>query len=189
MTPNQLFSVLCLLWAGSEFWLGWRRRSDDRSRSRDSGTLRMLLLTIYACIALAVWLASTGADRFAPAWREPLFWSGLVLMVAGMALRWWSIRVLAQFFTVDVAIRPGHELIRHGPYRLLRHPSYTGALMTFYGFALALGNFWSLLVVVVPVTAAFLWRIRIEERVLSEAFPEAYPAYARDTKRLLPYLW
>jgi protein-S-isoprenylcysteine O-methyltransferase len=189
MPPQPLFTVLCVAWAASEIWIGWRLRSDDPARTRDSGTLRLLLLTIYACLALAVWLSYAGLARFGAPWREGLSWSGLVLMTGGLALRWWSIRVLDRFFTVDVAIHAGHKLIRHGPYRLLRHPSYTGALMTFYGFGLALGNIWSLLVVTVPVTLAFLWRIRIEERVLSAAFPGEYADYARATKRLVPYLW
>ena len=123
------------------------------------------------------------------AWRQPLLFAGCALMAIGMPLRWWSVRTLAQFFTIDVAIREGHRLIRSGPYRLLRHPSYTGALMTYWGFALALGNWPALVVVIVPVTAAFLWRMRIEERVLADAFPADYPAYARETKRLIPFLW
>ena len=97
--------------------------------------------------------------------------------------------MLARQFTVDVSVRPDHELVRRGPYRLVRHPSYTGALLTFLGFALALGSWASLAAVMVPVVLAFLRRIRIEERVLAEAFPEAYPAYARTTWRLVPYVW
>lgn len=185
---GKLFVALTTIWAAGEIWLGWSRRSGDRSRSRDSGTLRMLLVTIYLCIGIAVWLSSRAGGHFG-AVRLPLFWTGLLLMATGMMLRFWSIRVLADFFTVDVAIREGHELIRRGPYRLLRHPSYTGALMTFLGFGLALGNLWSLLVVMVPVTIAFLRRIRIEERVLAEAFPAQYPEYARETKRLIPFVW
>ena len=110
-------------------------------------------------------------------------------MAAGLLLRAWAIRVLARQFTVDVSVRPDHELVRRGPYRLVRHPSYTGALLTFLGFALALGSWASLAAVMVPVVLAFLRRIRIEERVLAEAFPEAYPAYARTTWRLVPYVW
>ena len=189
MTATGLFSALCLAWIASELWLGWCRRSADAARTRDRGTLRLLLITIYACVAVAVWLSYSGLARFPAELRVPLFRIGIVMMAAGMLLRGWAVRVLAHYFTVDVTIRPDHQLIRSGPYRWLRHPSYTGSLMTFYGFALALGDFGSLLVIALPVTAAFLWRIRIEERVLSEAFPAQYAAYARETKRLIPYVW
>lgn len=189
MIASKLFAALCLVWLASELWLGWRRRSTDAARTRDRGTLRMLLITIYACIALAVWLSYQGWTRYPPAPRTNLFWIGVVLMIAGMLFRGWAVRVLADYFTVDVTIRSDHRLIREGPYRWLRHPSYTGSLATFYGFALALGNVLSLLVIVVPVTAAFLRRIRIEEGVLADAFPDQYAAYARQTKRLIPFLW
>lgn len=189
MSPNLLFTLLCLLWAGSELWLAWRKRSADASRRRDAGTLRLLLVTIYASIPLAAWAATLGIARFAPEVSTPLFWIGCTLMSVGIVFRWWAIRVLAEFFTVDVAIRADHQLIRRGPYRWLRHPSYTGSLMTFYGFAIALGNGLSLAIVVLPVTLAFLWRIRIEERVLRDAFPDAYADYAARTKRLIPGIW
>ena len=188
--PGQLFGALTLVWAASELWLGWTRRSQDRSRMRDRGTLRLLLGTVYLCIGLAVWLSYQTAGRIGNEdLRIPLFWSGLALMAGGLALRFWAIRVLARFFTVDVNIQEGHELIRRGPYRLLRHPSYTGSLMTFLGFGLALDNVWSLLVLLAPVIFAFVWRMRVEERVLAEAFPAQYPDYARQTKRLIPFVW
>ena len=189
-TTGRLFVLLVVIWASSELWLGWKRRSDDRSRLRDAGTLRLLLVTVYACIGLAVWLSYQESGHVSSLTvRTSLFWTGLLLMATGLALRFWAIRVLARFFTVDVNIQPGHELIRHGPYRWLRHPSYTGSLMTFLGFGLALGNVVSLLVVLAPVTVAFVWRMRVEERVLAEAFPSQYPEYARQTKRLIPFVW
>jgi protein-S-isoprenylcysteine O-methyltransferase len=188
--PGQLFGALTLVWACSELWLGWTRRSQDRSRMRDRGTLRLLLGTVYLCIGLAVWLSFRSAGRIGnDDLRLGLLWSGLALMAGGLGLRFWAIRVLARFFTVDVNIQQGHELIRRGPYRLLRHPAYTGSLMTFLGFGLALGNAWALLVLLTPVALAFVWRMRVEERVLAEAFPAQYPDYARQTKRLIPFVW
>jgi protein-S-isoprenylcysteine O-methyltransferase len=187
MTSRQLFLALCIVWAISQLWIA-RRRSADRSKARDRGTLDLLIVTIFFSLALGTWLAWRDAGRIA-AHRDLLLWLGMAMMVAGLLLRWWAVRVLDRFFTVDIAIHPGQELIRSGPYRLLRHPSYTGALLTFYGFALALGNAWSLLVIVIPVSAAFVWRIFVEERMLQEAFPTDYPAYARRTKRLIPYIW
>lgn len=189
MIASKLFAALCLVWLASELWLGWRRRSGDAARTQDRGTLRLLLITIYACVALAVWLSYRHWARYPPDLRAILFWIGIVLMIGGMLFRGWAVRVLADYFTVDVTIRPDHQLIRQGPYRWLRHPSYTGALATFYGFALALGNAWSLAAIVLPVTAAFLWRIRIEERALAEAFPAQYAQYSRETRRLIPYVW
>ena len=183
-----LFIALMLLWIGSEAVYD-RRRSGDRKRTRDRGSLRLLHATLGGAGALALLLAWLGIGRFGPEWRTPLLWLGCALMAAGLLLRAWSVNVLAEHFTVDVAIRPGHELIRSGPYRLLRHPSYTGLLLTFLGFALALGSAWSLLLIAVVVTSALVWRIRVEEAVLRSAFPEAYPAYARETKRLVPFLW
>lgn len=187
--PGQLFGALIVVWASSELWLGWTRRSQDRTRIRDRGTLRLLLVTVYLCIGLAVWLSYQATGRIGEGTRIPLFWAGLALMSGGLALRFWAIRVLARFFTVDVNIQEGHELIRRGPYRLLRHPSYTGSLMTFLGFGLALGNAWSLPLLLAPVILAFVWRMRVEERVLAEAFPAQYPDYAQRTKRLIPFVW
>lgn len=189
MNPITVFYVACAAWAASELWLGWTHRSADRSRQRDAGTLRLLILVIYACIGVGVWLSFLRPWPIPEPPRTMLFTLGLALMIAGLLFRWWAIRMLAQYFTVDVAIRDDHRIVRDGPYRWLRHPSYTGALATFYGFALCLGDLLALLVVLVPVTLAFLRRMRIEEAVLAAAFPADYLAYARETKRLLPGIW
>lgn len=189
MEISQVYMGLVAVWAASEIWLGLRRRSGDRSRQRDGGTLRMLMVTIYLCIGLGVWLSYVRPWPIPEPPRVALFLIGMAMMVAGMLFRWWSIRVLAEYFTVDVSIRADHRIVRDGPYRVLRHPSYTGALATFYGFSLCLGDIAALLAVVVPVTLVFLWRIRVEEAVLAQAFPDDYPTYVREAKRLLPGIW
>lgn len=185
---DALFPALCLFWFASECWIVLRRRSGVRADSRDAGTLRVLVVVIGASVLLAAGFDGLDRVRFPRHLQASLWWLGIALMLAGMPLRWWSIRVLARHFTVDVAIGPDHELVRRGPYRLLRHPAYTGLLMTFAGFALCLGN-WLSLAAMVPVVLAFLWRIQVEEGALSAAFPDGYRAYARSTKRLIPYLW
>ena len=186
--PHPLFLALVALWIASEAYYG-RRRAADRGRAHDRGSLRILHASILAGVASAVWLAGSGNGGFAPALRTPLLLAGCAAMAAGLAVRAWAVRTLAELFTVDVAIQQGHRLVRDGPYRWLRHPSYTGSLLTFLGFALGLGNAWALPAVMLPVAAAFAWRIRIEERVLREAFPEQWPAYARGTWRVLPLIW
>jgi protein-S-isoprenylcysteine O-methyltransferase len=114
---------------------------------------------------------------------------GLAIIVAGMVIRAWAIATLRRFFTVNVTLREDHRLIRRGPYRWVRHPSYTGSLLSFYGFAIAVENVWAALIVIVPVTYAFFVRMRVEEAVLRTAFPEEYPAYERETRRLVPFVY
>lgn len=188
MAPAVVFYALVAAWILSELLIG-RRRAADKGKAHDRGTLRLLHLAIYASVGLGVWMAMRGVGPFPEALRGPLSWAGCAMMALGIAFRWWAVRVLAGHFTVDVDIQPGHRIVRRGPYRWLRHPSYSGALLTFYGFALALGSVAALLLVVVVVTAAFLWRIRVEEGVLQAAFGPAYDDYARTTWRLLPWVW
>ncbi len=185
---DKLFPALCLVWFASECWILLRRRSPDATRARDAGTLHVLVVVISASVVLAAGFDGLDVARFARPLQAPLWWLGIAMMLAGMPLRWWSIHVLARHFTVDVSIREDHALVSRGPYRRLRHPSYTGLLMTFLGFALCLGN-WLSLVAIVPVVLAFLWRIRVEERALAAALPDRYPAYADRTKRLIPFVW
>ncbi len=182
-----VFATLSALWCCSELWIGLHRRAADRSR--DAGTLSRLVLVIGGCIALSVVMSAWPAGRVPAAWQLALLWSGCALMLAGMLFRWWAIRVLAEHFTVDVAIADDHRLIRNGPYRRLRHPSYTGLLLTFFGFLCAMGSWAALVVVAWPLWAALRQRIRIEEAALAHAFPVKYPAYARSTRRLVPGLW
>lgn len=189
MLLSQIYVGLIAGWATSELWLTLRKHSAGHAQSRDGGTLRMLHLVIYASIALGVWLSFRQPWSLPEPPRHALFLAGLVLMAAGLLFRFWSIHVLGRCFTVDVAIGDDHRIVRNGPYRWLRHPSYTGALATFSGFGLCLGDVAALACVVIPVTAAFLLRIRVEERVLAQAFPVDYPAYARQTRRLLPGIW
>ncbi|MGG6462305.1 methyltransferase family protein [Solilutibacter silvestris] len=186
--PFWLIRDAMILWGLGEFVLAVTRRATI-GQSRDQGSLRLLSLVLWSSMVMAVYAGVIHWIPFPSAIVAPTAWLGLCLLVAGLLLRAWSIRVLARFFTVDVAIRDDHKLVRSGPYALLRHPSYTGALMCFYGAGLALGSWASLFLLTVPPTLAFLYRIRIEESVLSLAFPKEYPEYTRATKRLIPFVW
>lgn len=113
----------------------------------------------------------------------------LALGWAGAALRLWSIITLGRFFRGTVHVQSDHEIVRSGPYRRVRHPAYTGALVAAVGFGLMLGSALSLLLFAACCVAALVYRIRVEERVLGEALGEAYTSYAAGTPRLVPGLW
>jgi protein-S-isoprenylcysteine O-methyltransferase len=125
-----------------------------------------------------------GARMAAP--RSAIAAVAIALLASGLLIRWWAVATLGRLFTVDVAIHDGHALVESGPYRRLRHPSYTGLLLAFAGVGVAMGSWASLLALVVPIAGAILYRIRVEEAALRTALGTKYAAYAARTKRLVP---
>lgn len=176
--------VVLAAWVLSESGLTMLKRSTTGAKRKDSGSLALLLSVIYIAVGFGVYLGNEGVGYVV----LPLVlrWVGLLLIVAGLALRWWAIRTLKAFFTVDVAIRSDQSLIETGPYHLLRHPSYSGALLSFFGLTIALSSWISFFIILVPICLAFSYRIHIEEKAMSDAFPSLYPAYCKRTRRLIP---
>lgn len=114
---------------------------------------------------------------------------GGVLAAAGILIRWRAKRTLGRFFTARVAILPNHRLIQHGLYRYVRHPGYLGILLFFLGWPLLVGHLLALPFFWLPTLVAYLYRIKVEEEALREAFGALYRDYERRTARLLPFLW
>ncbi len=121
--------------------------------------------------------------------RWPIFVVGLILMGAGIAVRQWAVALLGQFFTTDVRVHPGQTVVERGPYRWVRHPSYTGMLISFVGIGLALGNWAALGALAVLPTIGLVYRIRIEEHALLDGLGEPYRRFAASRSRLVPRLW
>ncbi len=121
--------------------------------------------------------------------RTSVFFVGITLMLAGVAFRFYAMWVLGRFFTYDVAVQAGQTVVEAGPYRYIRHPSYTGALITLVGLGLALGNWVALLALLACMGTAYAYRIFVEESALVAALGEPYKQYMRRTQRLVPFLF
>jgi protein-S-isoprenylcysteine O-methyltransferase len=178
-------SILGPLFGLSEFGLLLWKRSGGNARSADSGSLGMLWGVILAGILVATLVANFVPQAHSE-WLYRLRAVGAALCIAGLALRWYSIFYLGRLFTVNVAIASDHRLIETGPYRFVRHPSYSGSLLAFIGLGVTYANWLSLIIVVLPVLLAFRRRIGIEEAALSQALGERYTQYMARTKRLIP---
>jgi protein-S-isoprenylcysteine O-methyltransferase len=179
--------LLGLIYLISELLLTATRRSCSRTGTKqDRSTLRVVWLVITVSVAAGIYVAKYWSAAALPHERSFTF-AGVVLFVAGLLLRWWAIITLGRFFTVDVTIEKDHELIERGPFRVVRHPSYTGVLVAFVGFALSLGNWAALLIVMVPIGVAFIHRMNVEEDALASALGPQYTDYMRRTKRLVPF--
>jgi protein-S-isoprenylcysteine O-methyltransferase Ste14 len=182
------WSVL-YLWAGFELYLGYRltRRKSKAAVDSDAGSKWILIASIWSGVALGIALASAVPAPAFTQQRHLLFWVGIVVALLGMALRWYSIWYLGQSFTCEVATRPDQAVVDTGPYRWLRHPSYTGGLLTVFGLLLCLTNPLAFAGFLLAL-GGYAYRIRVEERVLAQELGEPYREYMKRTKRLIPLL-
>jgi protein-S-isoprenylcysteine O-methyltransferase Ste14 len=155
-----------------------RRRSD-----RGSGLL--IFLSVFVAIFIADAFARRGFALLPPV----SFYLGLVMMVAGMLVRLWAVSTLRGFFSYTVQIKEGHHVVVDGPYRFVRHPAYTGSLLTILGIGFALQSWGAVLVMALVFGITFGYRIRVEEKLLSTSLGEEYLSYSRRVKRLIPYVY
>ncbi len=178
-------ACLGLAYLFSEILLNLTRRSRGEGVRHDRSTLKLLWLVILASVASGLLVARYCPGATIPQ-RDFCIAVGVALFVIGLGLRWWAIVVLGRFFTVDVQIAKDHQLVDTGPFRWMRHPSYTGVLLAFMGFALSLANWAAFAAITVPIFVAFIRRMNVEEQALSGALGNHYLDYMRRTKRLLP---
>jgi protein-S-isoprenylcysteine O-methyltransferase Ste14 len=155
----------------------------------DQGSIVTLRLAAFAGFVGGVLLAkAVPAATIGPV--DVVGWIGLAVVVSGVALRAWCFHTLGHYFTLTVQTSADQPVITAGPYRVLRHPSYTGLLLALLGVAMvAIRNWLSLLVVAVAVGGALVYRIRVEERALLRDLGANYRSYADTHKRLVPFVW
>jgi protein-S-isoprenylcysteine O-methyltransferase Ste14 len=170
--------------------IAWRvKRATGSAETKDRGSLTLIAVLWWTGIVLDFSISFL-VPHAAITWkRTSVFFAGICLMLSGIALRWYSVRILGAYFTFDIAIHGGQVLIEAGPYRYIRHPSYTGALLTLLGFGMALGNWAGLAAALICLGAAYTYRIPIEEAALTAALGTPYRQYVERTWRLVPFLF
>ena len=185
MNLGIIIIFVSAFWLGSEIVLSRMKRSLSTDARFDKSSLRILWITIFISVNIGVALSFQRVGYFgAGSSVFPII--GIVVIVCGLLIRWIAIVSLKRQFTVDVAITKDHRIVSEGIYRFVRHPAYAGSILSFLGLGLCFANIISLVVVVPPICAAFLYRIRVEEKVLMDAFGEEYVRYCASTKRLIP---
>jgi protein-S-isoprenylcysteine O-methyltransferase Ste14 len=186
--PHALPFWAVYVWA---FWPEFAivRRAQKAQGPSDSKSLQVILLGQSVASLGSFVLAFVPALQLAPAYRVAALYAGIALMVGGALLRRHCRRMLGASFTGDVRARSDQEVVSRGAYRILRHPSYTAAIILNAGVGIALGSWASAVLFTAATAASYVYRMNVEERALLAAIGEPYGQFMRTRKRLIPFLY
>jgi protein-S-isoprenylcysteine O-methyltransferase Ste14 len=192
MTPKLITVIVIinaceLFYIVSEIILAARTRQQT-AEGNDQGTQMLVWIMIAGSFVLG-WLPvilGFGAIFLLGDW---LTWAGIAVMIGGIIFRRYVIRFLGKFFTGAVQIKTGHELIKTGPYRYIRHPSYLAILIITLGLGIALANWVSLAICIIFPSIGLARRISVEEKMLEVHFGNQYRDYKKNTRAIIPFIY
>lgn len=170
---NQVFATL-------------RNRKSAVKIKNDKLSILAIYASYIAILYVVGWFGSlrlnTGFGGM-PIWT---FYLGLIVLAFGVFMRLWSEYTLGRFFTYPVMVLKGHKLVRKGPYKYIRHPSYLGGLLIVTSFGLVVQSWAGTIAAAVIVSLAYTYRIYLEENALRRNFGRKYDIYIKRTKKLIP---
>ena len=190
MAAWQYWSVIAA-WIAWEIYWGLSARGVKRAASKEPLASRLLvvaaLILCFVFLLVPNWIAGFFARPLLPQ-GGLFFYIGFALLLAAMAFTVWARTTLGRNWSGRVTIKEDHELVTTGPYGLVRHPIYTGALLAIIGTTVALGTIGGL-VSIVLILAVFVRKIHLEEQVLGRHFGDKYAAYRNKTRALIPFVF
>lgn len=180
--------ILGLGYLGFELFILATRRGKVKAKAKsvDRGTIVAAWALILGSCISGFFVARHITVLNWPPHSTMIIGVAVLFLVGGVALRIWAIRHLGRFFTVAVGIQHGHQVIQDGPYRLVRHPSYSGSLLALTGVGILTFNWLGLILIVVCTLLAYALRISVEEKALLAQFGSEYQEYSARTKRMIP---
>lgn len=188
--PYALIFWVIYVWAFApeSVMVARSNKAAAESNSKDSGSLRFIVLGMWIGLLISFPIAFVKVLRFPPAANLAAFCIGTGLLVSGSLLRRHCWRVLGEYFTGDVKARADQPVIDRGAYRWVRHPSYTGGILMFAGIGIALANWASVAILIFVSVAVYSYRIAVEEKALVQTIGEPYLKFMRTRKRFVPFV-
>lgn len=186
--PDAIAFWVAFYWAFAAELRFVRRDRSSRAAATDRGSKHVIYVAGGAGTFLAFLFAAALPTLTMSSFRTVIYAAGIASVVGGGWLRRHCFRMLGVSFTYDVRVQSSQVVVERGAYRYVRHPSYAAGLLLFGGIGLALTNWLSLVVAVVPLALAYAYRISVEEHALVATLGPAYADYMRRTRRVIPFL-
>jgi protein-S-isoprenylcysteine O-methyltransferase Ste14 len=196
-TYEYIFPVICAYLLIGYFFLGierrfrqgqeaktWKTGEHDRG-SQTAFSIALGITTVLLMVAPFLDYFKTGEVK------HPILIGsiGLIIMIAGLIIRYQAVKILGEFYTRTLRIKSNHEIVDRGMYKVIRHPGYLGVLLLFIGAGIAVVNLIAIIVIPVILISAYIYRIQTKEKMLQQSFDESYREYMKHTWHLVPFIY
>lgn len=177
-----LFLIAFILLSRDLFKTGIIQVHTVKIKDNESFWAAAIFMLLFFTLAIAEFIKTRPATTY-------ISYAGVALLLIGGLIRIFARKELDRFFSFQVIIQKGHQLITKGVYKYIRHPMYTGIALELTGLALALRSRYSLLLLIIIGTPVLLYRISAEEKILIKEFGKEYLQYMERTKKLIPKIY
>jgi protein-S-isoprenylcysteine O-methyltransferase Ste14 len=182
--------IASAIWIFAEVYLVLRDNTRGKGKTTiDRRTRNYNFISLIIAISSAAIISWIPLFQFNRRGTSIVFWLGVIIICLGLFLRYWSIHILGKYFSTTVELEKSQKIVQKGPYKWIRHPSYSGIILFCIGYGLAVQNWLSLIIAVSLPTIALLYRIKIEEETLVKGVGTEYEVYQKKTKKLIPGIW
>ena len=180
--------IVSIIWILSEIILSRLMRVNDSHNNYDKSSLKILWITICISITLGIIFRNSNFEVTAQ-YSTLINQIGIFLICIGLIIRWIAILKLKKSFTVNVAVTENQTIVQSGIYKHIRHPSYLGSLLSFCGLGIVFNNWLTFVIIFIPIFSSFMYRIHIEEKLLSQVFGTKYMKYIENSWKLIPKVY
>ena len=184
---KYVFVLLWIIWAF--YWLAVAKNTKSNAR-KETIASRASHFVPLAIAAVFLWFPLNPNSLLTSKFVQKsgtLWWIGLFCTIAGLFISVWARRYLGKNWSAAVTVKQEHELVRSGPYKLVRHPIYTGLILAFFGSVIASGE-WRGLIALLIVVYTFWRKLKHEEHWMLQTFGLEYLAYRSQVKALIPFV-
>jgi protein-S-isoprenylcysteine O-methyltransferase Ste14 len=182
---NVILGILLLVWVIIEYRIMGKK--EKRPMKKDIAVLLMFSILISSFCLFSYHLFSENLGMIIE-WRHFFFWLGIIVVIIGILIRQYSMFYMGNNYVATLQIQEKQKLISSGPFKVVRHPCYSGFMLSLWGLGLASLNYIFLILIIIYSLLLFLLQINIEEKELERYFKEEYIKYKRETKKIIPFL-
>ena len=188
-TQAVVYNLGLILWIGSELGIFLLSRRSDKKDRQATVYDNMSICGVMAANIISCLLVLLGTQYLQIKLPSGVATVGTILLYCGIALRVYSVWTLRKYFTVSVEIKTEHKIIKEGPYQYVRHPSYSGSILSLIGMQIGLRSPVGFAVSLVLAFFAYTYRIHVEEAAMTDSFGTKYKDYKKMTKRIIPFIF